>query len=54
LSKKAAIIAVNAAQAAPGWQAVATGFVQHFMTGCFESRTVNRQGDKVLRNGGSF
>jgi hypothetical protein len=50
----AAIIAANDSGAAPGWQADAVGVVQHFMTPCFESKTVKQAGDKLCWKSGDF
>jgi len=50
----AAIIAANDIGAAPGWRADAVGVVQHFMTPCFESKTVKQQGDKQWSKCGDF
>jgi hypothetical protein len=50
----AAIITVNAGQAASGWQADALGVVQHFRSACFESETVKRLGDKLCWKCGDF
>jgi hypothetical protein len=50
----AAIIAVNAGHAAAGWQADAVRVVQHFMTACFESKTVRQSEDKLCWKSGDF
>jgi hypothetical protein len=50
----AAIIAVNVGHAASGWQADAVGVVQHFMTACFESKTVKPLGYNLCWKSGDF